>query len=1394
MRLPVILLLLLTTAFGLRAQQSDLLERSLLSGDIASATTQLQKRQRQAPATGYPLASARLAWLKGDFAEAATRTERFLTDLPLPAAGSDSTGYATAHYEAALLYADMHQYRLAATVVARCLAVRQNPPTLAFAAGALQARILTEQGYYNEVVALLPNLLARGEPLARGIDAQGLRGAHRLTKPEKALRKRRQARLLVLRANVLSRQGLYTRAEQEFALARKYITKNLSQWDPAYLDYAAARARHLEDQRQYAAAAKLLYQVLRREGHGSRHENYRWQHPVSLAMRRQLVRMLYQSHDSKEATEQLALLTNITNQYHAQHPFYVNQLALFKLSATGKAGYPEPRQLKRWLHQSKAQGWPDEHEAELAFGLYRGYRQLDSLTLAEQYLREGLTLLAQQLSAEAPVYHAARIELASFYTSQATNLPEAGQIFARSFGQIVKPQLAPTQQRYYELLNQQAYYDQLTDNYAGATRNLEAAATIVEQRYGAAHPLYGQQLGKLAGLQLHAGQYRQAEATLARAQQIIRKDQGTSNTDYIQAQQVQARLYVITGRYEEAQHLLYRASRLTDRISAGQLLGQDGQEETAALYLHLGRYADAEALTRSLISSRTHKYRVDQHLSLIRPHQLLSSVYLATGDYLQAEKAARKAADISLGIVGDTSLHHLRSQLLLGKVYAAMGDYGRSEQLTRQVAARIRKLLGADHIELAPALMDLAMVHYYQQGAPAEVEHLLRQSIGIYGTALGRQHPAYAKALQCLATFCLAGNRLGTADSLLTAANLVWKEKLGKDNLPSAEMHLLTGDLRRRQKNYPQALKDYQRALTMYQKVVSERHPQYAVVLSRIGQIHYIEGKYAKAADVLDQATGLHLTYIRTCFPAMSERQKSQLWALIRPDFEFYNTLAVQYGEKRPELLAKAYDMRLATKAILLSASTKVRQRILSSPDTALRAQYARWLRQREQLVAALGYSAEAQQAAGISLTKMEQDAEALERQLVERAEGFRQINEKQQYSWQDVKARLSKTEYAVEIIRFRLFTTQFTDSVLYAALLVSGRTKRAPELVLWRNGRQLEGRYLSNYRNSTRFLLDDPESYQQYWAPLKKHIPDGSTVYVSADGVFHQLNPETLQTGPGRYLLDTDQTVLVSSTRDLLAGPAPAGRRTPPPSHRPTTAMLFGDPVFYASVARPKTGSALRRLPGSAREIEEIETALAGGKCAREAFLQKAATEAAVKKVQSPGVLHLATHGFFLDEGHDASTTLAGTGGIDQNKATESPLLRSGLLFSDAGDILGDSTQRYLNSREGILTALEVLNLQLDKTDLVVLSACETGLGKLQVGEGVYGLQRAFQVAGARSVVMSLFKVSDEATRQLMSLFYQRWMQTGNQRQAFIKAKQELRKQYPEPLYWGAFVMMGTE
>jgi CHAT domain-containing protein len=229
-----------------------------------------------------------------------------------------------------------------------------------------------------------------------------------------------------------------------------------------------------------------------------------------------------------------------------------------------------------------------------------------------------------------------------------------------------------------------------------------------------------------------------------------------------------------------------------------------------------------------------------------------------------------------------------------------------------------------------------------------------------------------------------------------------------------------------------------------------------------------------------------------------------------------------------------------------------------------------------------------------------------------------------------------------------------------------------------------------------------------------------------------------------------------------------------------------MGDPVFDmeltgASTARNHDDRKFASLPGSHTEVVNIQEILKSKGWTLEVFLKKTATEQNLKNVHSPGILHIATHGFFS---------------TDQVRLSENVkkdfLFYSGLILSGANKNLKEETEPFHD--DGIVTAYEVMNLDLAGTDLVVLSACETGLGKIENGEGVYGLQRSFLQAGARNILISLWKVDDQVTQELMIKFYQYLFQGKPFREALKAAQLDQLRKANNPENWGGFVMVGVD
>jgi CHAT domain-containing protein len=325
----------------------------------------------------------------------------------------------------------------------------------------------------------------------------------------------------------------------------------------------------------------------------------------------------------------------------------------------------------------------------------------------------------------------------------------------------------------------------------------------------------------------------------------------------------------------------------------------------------------------------------------------------------------------------------------------------------------------------------------------------------------------------------------------------------------------------------------------------------------------------------------------------------------------------------------------------------------------------------------------------------------------------------------------------------------------------------------------------LKYYRNCMKYSIDDEKSYDNYWLPIKNIIGDRKTMYFSPEGVFNQINLGSIPLGDNKYVIDEREIVLLSNIKDLLVEKyrsAKADKSKKKSIEEPHTIALIGNPKYYEDVQ-----GHVKQLPGAEEEVKVISKTFRDKGWQVSTLVFDQAEESSVKKMVSPTVFHIATHGFFLEDVKQSSELNELASDVSQN-----PLLRSGLILENGGALMEKNDVLDFNTEEGILTAYEAMNLDFDHTDLVVLSACETGLGDLMLGEGVYGLQRSFMVAGAHNIIMSLFKVPDQPTMELMAVFYKNWLETGDKRKSFLDAQRTVRQKYPEPINWGSFVMVG--
>ncbi len=493
-----------------------------------------------------------------------------------------------------------------------------------------------------------------------------------------------------------------------------------------------------------------------------------------------------------------------------------------------------------------------------------------------------------------------------------------------------------------------------------------------------------------------------------------------------------------------------------------------------------------------------------------------------------------------------------------------------------------------------------------------------------------------------------------------------------------------------------------------------------------------------------------------------------------------------------PQLAQQAYDNLLFTKSISLKGTQRRKEAFLSANDPTITKLYEDWIDKKQQLIRQYlktDTPSGPDTASKLNqeyLQRLQDEVSGMENQLTEKAKDFKKYLKLPAPDWKQVRDLLKEGEAAIEIIKFQWRDqVYFSDTNYYAAYIITRASQYPDVIYLPATAADLDNKYYKAYKNSVKLKIDDTESYEHYWKPIAEKLPGIKKIYFSPDGIYHLINISTLKNKQtDKFLLDEMEVQYTVSGSDITNDPAKEIR----------TAVLMGRPSYKVSEAASATAGKdgtrsyvsnfkdanIADLPGTEEEVLSIKKEMDQQKVKVDYYLKDQATEDKLYKLHSPGVLHIATHGYWSAAGETAT----------EGYRVFNAMANSGLLLS--GVVNYYSSGKYPDTYDGVLTAYEAQNLDLENTALVILSACETSLGAMDAGEGIYGLQRAFRAAGAGSVITSLWKVDDAATRDFMIAFYQHFLKTKDKLAAFNVAQKAIKEKYVYPIYWGAFVMMG--
>jgi tetratricopeptide (TPR) repeat protein/CHAT domain-containing protein len=927
------------------------------------------------------------------------------------------------------------------------------------------------------------------------------------------------------------------------------------------------------------------------------------------------------------------------------------------------------------------------------------------------------------------------------------------------------------------------------------------------------------------------GKLKEAETLLLGAIKNSQQDSVVNEKALITLRHNLAYLYKTMGEYPKAELIArkalkkYETNHGRDAEFAGML------KNYGSLHMDLIQYEKAERFIKeAMVIER--KELGEQSDAYSTSLNQLGLVYFYQGRYNESKACTQRSLEIKEIVLGKQHEYYANGLVNMANVLMAEGLFEQAEPLYRQGERIYRNSTGPKTKNYANILHSLGKVKM-SIGFYGEAKKLFDQTLVVSEEVVGINHPDYANALNSLGMLYREIDQYEKADSAYTVS-LALRKAAGGDKSYSyaqslnnlADLYVFTGRQR-------EAAKMYEQGLIIAQNTVGKTHPDYATYLNNLGQAHFKDGNFEKAQQCLQSAIDLrekiygkanlltleaksnllatldaigkykdaekiyeflndqYLDFIFKKFPHLTENEKTAFYSTVQYHFEAFQSFALRRRVENPAILGQMFDIQLATKALLLNSSKKVKDLVLQSTDIKLKTLYNDWLGKREYLAKAYSLPESEIIARGIKINALESTADSLERSLGLYSPIFSDAYSQNKTSWKDVKKNLKAGEAAIEMCRFYLFEQAWIDSVNYAALILRSDSN-VPEVVTFANGKQMETRLLKYYKGTIRAKISESKSWENYWSPIEKKLSGVRKLYFSPDGVYNEINLNTLTDSSGVAVLDKFSIQMITTSKEIIPVKTRAGS-----SRR---MLLVGRPSYTLKATGAENqdrgdGSLSRTsrwlgdasfadLPGTQREVEEIATVLKKSGPV-ETYLGDQAREEIVKNSTGAKILHIATHGFFIGEQTDEFESYK-----KHEDNFSNPMLRSGIVMAGVENFKSGGSQ---NAEDGILTAMEVCNLRLENTDLVVMSACETGLGEVRYGEGVYGLQRAFRIAGAKAMIMSLWKVDDQATQEMMVLFYRYWMINGNMRQAFDRAQKEIRDKYKFPFYWGAFVLLGA-
>ena len=977
---------------------------------------------------------------------------------------------------------------------------------------------------------------------------------------------------------------------------------------------------------------------------------------------------------------------------------------------------------------------------------------------------------------------------------------------------------------------------EIADEYGKLRMNNEAidwgtkTLAICESLYGKRHPYYSNDLSKLAIYYANAGDNKKAIELDTEALRLCKRIYGERHLNCAISLENLMHYSLNMEDYKNAifygQNALNTYKALSDENSPVCI---SIMKNVADCYFKMGDYKEAIRfgieileMDKNIYGESSFDYAVDlNNLALYNANW---------GRYTDAIRLAEKALNALEKTLGKEHPYYAGCLINLAAYISRLGNYSTSIRLGKE-ALEILKINTYAYFNTLSNLSTFIA----DSGNYSEAIQYVTEALNVCEKTLGDSCSNYALYLHNLSGYKYKVGHYEEAVRFTIKALDIRKKVLGKNHPEYAVSLRFLSNLKFHLGNYSDAIQLMKETLDIYKNKLGEKHPYYITALHDLAYYNSCVSNHTEATKLYAEVTTLYSDFILSTFADLTPYEQSMFWSKY---YNYFNTELPQraYALSNDSLYASAYNGILLSKGLLLNAETEMKKLLQESGDTAVVTLYEQARTNRILLNKTLERPVNERY---FNVDSLQRLIKRQEQELIQRSKTYGDFTHNLAINWQEVQKELDATDIAVEFLAF----PTGKDSVMYAALTLK-QGAELPEMVPLFEEEQLKQIVPSNLYSTT-------DLYKLVWQPMEEKLKGVKNIYFAPSGELYNIAIESLPDTDSTLVSDRFNLYRLSSTRQLaLVGE----------NHEGNGARIYGglkydtgisqlvkdnlkykrdeslvstrsfEDSFIADSLHLRSGA--EELPGTKIEAENIKRSLDRAHVKNELYTDTIGTEASFKAMSGKRIktLHIATHGFYWTEREAQQLKKLNFLQLDDNNRSpyveDKALTRSGLLMSGANNaLMGIEMPEEIDN--GILTAKEIAGLDLRGLDLVVLSACQTGLGEI-TGDGVFGLQRGFKKAGAQSLLMSLWKVDDQATQMLMTQFYanlikgqskyealreaQRYVRDYETEETVIvnevtpsqkrrmerqgitwEAQKEVRKIHPyaHPKYWAAFILL---